>query len=380
MIKGTNIHKKYGPVEVLKGVDMEVQKGEVVAIVGPSGSGKSTLLHILSTLDHPDAGHIEVSGKTIEYQPQLNPPPAAWWKRAINLVIDVVLAGTLAFLVAQIFGIQLSEADPALASLGDVMAGFSWITYLYLGGMLILYYTLMEWSTGRTLAKYITQTKVIVEGEATKPGLLTCFIRSVCRFLPLEFVSGFSKRPVTWHDSLASSSVIDSKLEYAKKMSHSLTQKQLSLFRNQHIGFVFQFHHLLPEFTAVENVCIPGWLAGRKKAEVKAEAERLLGMLGLSNRMENKPGEMSGGEQQRVAVARALINNPGIVFADEPTGNLDSANARDLHQLFFDLRKQFNQTFLIVTHNEELAQLSDRVLRMRDGRIESTPIEVQNGE
>lgn len=150
----------------------------------------------------------------------------------------------------------------------------------------------------------------------------------------------------------------------------SLSGKKLSAFRNKHIGFVFQFHHLLPEFSALENVCIPGWLAGRKKSEVKAEAEKLLVMLGLSERMENKPNQLSGGEQQRVAVARALINKPDIIFADEPTGNLDSANAKELHQLFFDLRKKFNQTFLIVTHNEELAQLSDRVLHMKDGKIE----------
>ena len=150
---------------------------------------------------------------------------------------------------------------------------------------------------------------------------------------------------------------------------NSLSGKKLAAFRNKHIGFVFQFHHLLPEFTAVENICIPGWLAGRKKTEVKTEAERLLKMLGLSQRMENKPNQLSGGEQQRVAVARALINKPDIIFADEPTGNLDSANAKELHQLFFDLRKQFNQTFLIVTHNAELAQLSDRVLHMKDGKI-----------
>jgi lipoprotein-releasing system ATP-binding protein len=150
----------------------------------------------------------------------------------------------------------------------------------------------------------------------------------------------------------------------------SLTGKKLSAFRNKHIGFVFQFHHLLPEFTALENVCIPGWLAGRKKNEVKTEAEKLLVLLGLSDRMENKPNQLSGGEQQRVAVARALINKPDIIFADEPTGNLDSANAKELHQLFFELRKNFNQTFLIVTHNEELAQLSDRVLHMKDGKIE----------
>ena len=149
----------------------------------------------------------------------------------------------------------------------------------------------------------------------------------------------------------------------------SKTPKALADFRNKHIGFVFQFHHLLPEFTAWENVCIPGWLAGRKKNEVREKAEEILKMLGLAERLENKPSAMSGGEQQRVAVARALINNPDIVMADEPTGNLDSANARELHQLFFDLRSKFNQTFLIVTHNEELAKLSDRILYMKDGKI-----------
>ncbi len=215
MLTGKNIHKRYGKVEVLKGVDVEISKGEVVAIVGPSGSGKSTLLHILGTLDKADRGEVNMN----------------------NTVIN------------------------------------------------------------------------------------------------------------------------------------SLTGKKLAAFRNKHIGFVFQFHHLLPEFTAWENVCIPGWLAGRKKAEVKEKAEELLQMLGLSHRLENKPNEMSGGEQQRVAVARALINNPDIVFADEPTGNLDSANAKELHELFFDLRHKFNQTFLIVTHNEELAKLSDRVLFMKDGKI-----------
>ncbi|MDQ3278892.1 MAG: ABC transporter ATP-binding protein, partial [Bacteroidota bacterium] len=150
---------------------------------------------------------------------------------------------------------------------------------------------------------------------------------------------------------------------------------QLSSFRNKHIGFVFQFHHLLPEFSALENVCIPGWLSSKNKPAVKDKAVELLKMLGLSHRMENKPSQLSGGEQQRVAVARALINNPEIVFADEPTGNLDTANAKELHQLFFDLRKQFQQTFLIVTHNEDLAQLSDRVLHMKDGKILPSPLE-----
>ena len=150
---------------------------------------------------------------------------------------------------------------------------------------------------------------------------------------------------------------------------HQLKGKKLADFRNHHIGFVFQFHHLLPEFTAIENVCIPGWIAGRKKKEVEERAASLLKKLGLGARLQNKPQALSGGEQQRVAVARALINQPKILFADEPTGNLDSVNAKELHQLFFDLRKEFNQTFLIVTHNEELAQMSDRLLHMKDGRI-----------
>jgi lipoprotein-releasing system ATP-binding protein len=215
MLSAKDIHKRYGPVEVLKGVDIAINSGEIVSIVGPSGSGKSTLLHILGTLDKPDRGEVLLSNENV----------------------------------------------------------------------------------GRLQA-----------------------------------------------DKLAS-------------------------FRNRHIGFVFQFHHLLPEFSALENVCIPGWLTSRSKNEVKQRAEELLRILGLSQRLDNKPNQLSGGEQQRVAVARALINKPDIVFADEPTGNLDTANAKELHQLFFDLRKEFNQTFLIVTHNEELAQLSDRTLTMKDGKI-----------
>ncbi len=215
MITGKNIYKRFGTVEVLKGVDVNVSKGEVVSIVGPSGSGKSTLLHILGTLDKADQGSVSMNNTSLS----------------------------------------------------------------------------------------------------------------------------------------------------------SLAGNKLADFRNKHIGFVFQFHHLLPEFTALENVCIPGWLAGKKKKEVEERAKELLNLLGLSHRMQNKPGEMSGGEQQRVAVARALINKPDIVFADEPTGNLDSTNARELHQLFFNLREKFNQTFLIVTHNEELARLSDRILYMKDGKI-----------
>ena len=219
MLTATNIQKRYGAVEVLKGVDVSIQKGEVVSIVGPSGSGKSTLLHILGTLDKPDHGEVFLHNQNIT----------------------------------------------------------------------------------------------------------------------------------------------------------RLQRNHLSSCRNKHIGFVFQFHHLLPEFSALENVCIPGWLTSRNKTDVKNKAIELLKILGLSHRIDNKPAQLSGGEQQRVAVARALINSPEIVFADEPTGNLDTANAKELHQLFFDLRKQFQQTFLIVTHNEELAHLSDRVLHMKDGKIIPLP-------
>lgn len=148
-----------------------------------------------------------------------------------------------------------------------------------------------------------------------------------------------------------------------------LNDKQLSAFRNTHIGFVFQFHHLLPEFTAIENVCIPAFIAKMAKNDAEKRAAELLDFLGLKERMHHKPSELSGGEQQRVAVARALINNPSVILADEPSGNLDSANAKDLHQLFFKLRNQFNQTFVIVTHNEELANMADRKLLMRDGNL-----------
>ena len=233
----------------------------------------------------------------------------------------------------------------------------------------LVYYTLFETFTGRTPGKFVTMTKVAVAEYGTRPSLVQCFIRFVSRLLPFEFVSFFSKRPIGWHDNLANTVVINSNQPYQQKLTHSLSAKKLALFRNKHIGFVFQFHHLLPEFTALENVCIPGWMAGKRKKEVEERAKELLKLLGLSHRMENKPNQLSGGEQQRVAVARALINKPDIIFADEPTGNLDSANARELHQLFFDLRKQFGQTFLIVTHNEELAQLSDRILHMKDGVI-----------
>ncbi len=216
MIKAVNIHKKYGDLEVLKGVDLHIKKSEIVAIVGPSGAGKTTLLQILGTLDKP------------------------------------------------------SSSDSLIINNQDI----------------------------------------------TK-----------------------------------------------------LKDRVLSKFRNTHIGFIFQFHQLLPEFTALENVCIPAYIGNRPKQIVIKEAKEILDFLGLSDRMDHKPNELSGGEQQRVAVARALINKPDVIFADEPSGNLDTTSSKSLHELFFTLRDQFKQTFVIVTHNMELANMADRKLEMRDGKI-----------
>lgn len=220
MIKAHNVHKYYGDLHVLKGVDIHVKKGEIVSIVGASGAGKTTLLQLLGTLDRASA------------------------KEDFNITIN--------------------------------------------------------------------NTNI-----------------------------------------------------------NTLNDKSLAKFRNEHIGFIFQFHQLLPEFTALENVCLPAFIKGTKKADAEKRAKELLDFLGLSHRINHKPNELSGGEQQRVAVARALINNPDLIFADEPSGNLDSESAETLHSLFFKLREEFGQTFVIVTHNEELANLADRKLTMVDGKIMS---------
>jgi lipoprotein-releasing system ATP-binding protein len=215
ILDAQNITKSYGALKVLNGVSLQVNKGEVISIVGASGAGKSTLLHIIGTLDRPDGGSVTIEGDNI-------------------------------------FG----KKDKALAA-----------------------------------------------------------------------------------------------------------------FRNKKLGFIFQFHHLLPEFTAIENVCIPAFIAGTKTSDAEKRAKELLSLLKLEHRIDHKPSELSGGEQQRVAVARALMNNPSIVMADEPSGNLDSDNAKDLHKLFFDLRDKLGQTFIIVTHNEELAEMADRKIVMKDGKI-----------
>jgi lipoprotein-releasing system ATP-binding protein len=215
MINCTNIRKSYGKLEVLKGINLQVNQGELVSIVGASGAGKSTLLHIIGTLDQPDSGEVIINNTNIS----------------------------------------------------------------------------------------------------------------------------------------------------------SLKDKALSLFRNKNLGFIFQFHHLLPEFTALENVCIPAFIANTKEQTAKEKAKELLDFMGLKDRWHHKPNELSGGEQQRVSVARALINNPLLILADEPTGNLDSEKSEELHDLFFKMKKEFNQTFIIVTHNERLAEKADKKIIMKDGRI-----------
>ena len=217
MIDIKNITKSFGSLQVLKGIDLHINRGEVVSIVGPSGAGKTTLLQIIGTLDRPDSGSVFVDD------------------------IDVT----------------------------------------------------------------------------------------------------------------------------------NLSQKRLSDFRNKHIGFVFQFHQLLPEFTAIENVMIPAYIAGISQREAKQRAQELLEFMGLNDRESHKPNELSGGEKQRVAVARALINKPAVILADEPSGSLDSKNKEELHQLFFDLRDKFGQTFVIVTHDEQLASITDRTIHLKDGMLES---------
>lgn len=215
IIQTKDIHKSFGPLEVLKGIDLRIQAGEVVSIVGPSGAGKTTLLQILGTLSRPSSGEIVLDGVAV----------------------------------------------------------------------------------------------------------------------------------------------------------HALSDRELSRFRNTRIGFVFQFHHLLPEFTAHENVCIPGYIAGRQREEVESQARELLEMLGMTHRLSHKPAELSGGEQQRVAIARALINSPAVLLADEPSGNLDTRNKEEIHRLFFTLRDTLGQTVVIVTHDEQLARMSDRRIEMVDGLI-----------
>src|SRR5688572_16262968 len=227
MITAKNIHKRYGEVEVLRGVDMQINKGEIVAIVGPSGSGKSTLLHILGTLDHPDQGHIEAGGIKIEYQPKLQLYAASWWKRALNYILDQLLIAVITYGIVSVFSLVPENYIQDLTE--DLPRAYSWKVFLVHLLVYVLYYTLLEGLTGRSPAKYITNTKIVVADEGTRPGLMNCFIRSAARLLPFEFISYFSKRPVGWHDSLAGTMVVDNILPYATRLANTLTPKELSM-------------------------------------------------------------------------------------------------------------------------------------------------------
>ena len=277
MIQATGIHKSYGNLEVLKGIDLHIAKREIVSIVGASGAGKSTLLHIIGTLDYADHGQLIIDGTDVG---KLNP------------------------------NAQRNERKKKIGDLFKKMA--------------------------------IAGAKVAVDAAGIDSGVV---------------------------DDIVGNDNAQSDINQLKKEISKLNDTQLAAFRNQKIGFVFQFHHLLPEFTAIENICIPAYIGGMGKKEAMERAEKLLDYLNLTDRKDHKPSQLSGGEQQRVAVARALINQPAVVLADEPSGNLDSTSAQELHKLFFRLRDELGQTFVIVTHNPELASMSDRTITIKDGRI-----------
>jgi ABC-type lipoprotein export system ATPase subunit len=372
MITAQNIQKSYGDLDVLKGVDLEIKEGEIVSIVGASGAGKTTLLQILGTLDRADNGNLQINGEEIGSLQKREVTPAHWSLRFLNRLLDHYIIYPALFYVAFMFLIH-----PAFEEiLADEEKYDAYGHYYYIVNaitIILLHFSVyfIEFISGRSIAKFITRTKVYSK-EGYRPTRMQFITRWLCRLIPfLEISMIWKKHPVGWHDAISDTIVAKDRkdLEYVHLRDVVLDGNELAKFRNEQIGFIFQFHHLLPEFTALENVCIAGYIGGRPKSEVEASGKEILKFLGLSNRLDHKPSEMSGGEQQRVAVARALINNPKVVFADEPSGNLDSKTAQELHQLFFDLREKFNQTFVIVTHNEDLAEMADRKLVMRDGMI-----------
>jgi len=372
MLKIENIRKRYGQLEVLKGVNLEVKNGEIVSIVGASGAGKSTLLHIMGTLDDTDEGTLEINGVRIESRKKVDIQPVSWRRRLIGYLIDLSVLSVIFFTLLAVINFYYIQNSFTVVDENGIFESLSssifW-TYLFPIIVTFLYYFLLESIAGRTVGKVITGTKIMVREEGVKPNVVKVFLRTLTRFFPFEIFSFLSKHPVGWHDSIVNIIVVNSQAPYSAPVPNKLSNIQLSEFRSRNIGFIFQFHNLLPEFTALENVCLPGLLGKRDIQEVENRAKELLGILGVAHRMDHKPSQLSGGEQQRVAVARALINNPSLVLADEPTGNLDSHNAEELHKLFFELRDSLGQTFIIVTHNEKLANMADRKLEIVDGRI-----------
>lgn len=368
MLEAKNIKKRYRALNVLKGVDLLVKQGEIISIVGASGAGKTTLLQILGTLDRTDDGSIQFKGTEVGKIREDRLVHAEWYKRLLNVVVDLGIIGLIAYsfylISLIIFPVYTWSIDPENYNIWFVILGS-------LALSAFLYYFSLEATTSRTLGKLITGTRVITK-NGQKPSKAQILSRTLSRLIPLEFFTFLSPKPQNGlHDGLSNTLVINNGMvNNTDGLAYDqLGEDGLSKFRNEQIGFVFQFHHLLPEFTALENVCIPAFIGGKSKSETEGRAKELLGFLGLSDRLQHRPNQLSGGEQQRVAVARALINNPAVIMADEPSGNLDSKSARELHQLFFDLRDRYNQTFIIVTHNEELANMADRRLVISDGAI-----------
>jgi ABC-type lipoprotein export system ATPase subunit len=365
MLEARNIEKSYPNLHVLKGIDLSIKKGEIVSIVGASGAGKSTLLQILGTLDRADNGHIELNNVKIESRPKLELLPITWERRGFGYMIDCALIAAAA-VPLRIFLTEQAVNTPWIIE-SDFLTYI--VYFLILTITPISYYLIFEGFFSRTVGKMLTGTKVVCKSDGSKPDFKTVFYRTLARYIPFEWFSFLSKKPEGWHDAISNTVVADRSFKYLAPAREVLSDNELSEFRNKNIGFIFQFHNLLPEFTALENVCMPGYLGDRSDAAVIQKGKELLAMLGLTERIDHKPSQLSGGEQQRVAIARALINDPTIIFADEPSGNLDSHNAEELHKLFFKLREELNQTFVIVTHNESLANMADRKLEMRDGKI-----------
>lgn len=362
MLKARDIRKSYDKLQVLKGVDLDVKEGEVVSIVGVSGAGKSTLLHILGTLDSADNGYVEINGVRFEGHAKVDLEPVGWKRRLAGRFIDFILINLVIVLILVLW-LSLSKQNlEELEALNTILLVILLLTPF-------LYYFLLESIFGTSVGKAIVGTKVVKYKDGSKPDLVAILKRTLGRYIPFDPLSYISNKPVGWHDAVSGTVVVKKDFVYQDKMKSGLSDKEISDFRNKNIGFIFQFHNLLPEFSALENVSIPGYLHGRKKEEVEARAKELLIMLNLGHRLHHKPSELSGGEQQRVAIARALINDPILVLADEPSGNLDSVNAEELHKLFFKLRDELKKTFIIVTHNEHLAEMADRRIHMKDGKI-----------
>lgn len=371
MIHIENLHKSYNHLEVIKGIDLDIAKGDITALYGASGSGKTTLLNIIGTFDTADQGFIRAS-RLKRYYGDRNYKITSKGKRCINLIIDEIFVGVIILIFASIL-LFLNQFYPFVSIILETNA-LKWILINLIGFTAhFLYYVPLEYRYRTTIGKLLTGTYVI-KNDGLYPARDTIINRTISRLFPFEPLSVlFSKKGLGWHDRISETIVIEKKSskEYLNKLDLNKikTEDELASFRNLSIGYIFQFHNLMPEFNVLENICIPGYFSGKQKDEVDKQGIELLSVLGLSDKVNNMPDELSGGEQQRVAVARALINQPDIVLADEPAGSLDAENSEKLHQIFMSLRDRYKTTFLIATHDPKLSKISDKVYWIKDGAI-----------